>query len=457
MFARQQEIKGFDVVDGVMPPQNLEVEEIVLGGIMLDPNAMVRIKDVLPAQAFYSTTHREIYETAVRSHQDGKPTDFMAMVVALSDKGILERVGGRNKLVTALDNTVSAVNIDAMAAIIVEKWQRRKMIALGNKIVRMGHDKTECLSDLVEVMQKDVFEFSVSATNDGGDNIHVSEVAYATYQEVEELANTGEIPTTMTGFYDFDSITGGLEGGQLMLIAARPGVGKSALAQDIAYHVSTACQKPVLFYSLEMTRKQLGRRMAAKIARIELNYLRSGRLSQSQWADFARGTEEIASSKLYLNDKSDIDMAQVKSSIRKTVLQSGECPALIVFDYLQLLAGSNDDDAQIYQKVTKTSRQLKQLALELNIPVIALSQLSRACESRDNKRPRLSDLRESGALEQDADIVSFLYRDEMYNPDSTDRGIAEWNIAKQRDGATGTIKLLFDGQFTQFKNLARKY
>lgn len=447
--------KGFEVVDGLVPPQNLEVEEQIIGGILLDPNAIERLSDLAP-QVFYSKNHREIYESLQELHRSGMPTDLLSLIVKLTDKGILERVGGRNRLHQALESTVSSVNIDAMARVVKEKWQRRKMMALGDKISRMGRDETEDLSSLIEIMQKDVFEFGEGDKVDSFDNTHISEIAYATYEEVERLSQTGEIVATPTGFYDFDSVTGGLEGGQLVLIAARPAMGKSAIAADIAWNVAAKCKKPVFFYSLEMSKKQLGKRFAAKIARIELPLLRAGKISQKQWEDFAIATAEIADSKLYLNDKSDIDMRQVKASIRKTSLQCGEQPGLIIVDYLQLLAGSEEDDANIYQKVTKTSRQLKQLALELDCPVIALSQLSRAVESRDNKRPRLSDLRESGALEQDADIVTFLYRDEVYHPDTAEKSIAEWIVAKQRDGAIGTTKLLFDGQFTQFKNLARR-
>lgn len=441
-------------LEGKIPPQNLEVEELVLGAIMLDPGAMGRVRDKLQPEAFYSRTHRDIYEAALSLSLRSQTTDFISMVVALTDLGLLEKVGGRSKLVAALDKTVTSVNVDALADMVISDWERRRMLALGNKIIKMGYDKSESLPDLVQVMQKDVFEFNLKSRI-STDNVHVSEVAYSTYQEVEQLSMLGVVPTIPTGFYDFDGLTGGLEGGQLMLIAARPGVGKSALVQDIAWHVSSVYKKPVFFYSLEMSKKQLGRRMAAKVARIELSFLRTGKLNAAQWQDFARATDEISSSKLYLNDLSDINISQVKASIRKSVLECGESPGLIVIDYLQLLAGSEEDDANIYHKVTKTSRQLKQLALELDCPVIALSQLSRAVESRDNKRPRLSDLRESGALEQDADLVTFLYRDELYNPDTTERYIAEWSVAKQRDGATGVIKLLFDGQFTTFKNLSR--
>jgi replicative DNA helicase len=614
-----------------LPPQNLEVEEAILGGILLDPEAIGRISDRLVTEAFYLSAHRDIYQAALRLHGQGKPTDFLNIVSWLNDNDLLNRVGGRNKLVSLIERTVSAVNIDALAQVVMDKYQRRKLIKAGNEIVQLGYETETELTQVLDKAEQKVFGIAQERSQSG--LVHIGDSLISNFSDIEERNQGIALPGISCGFYDLDAlVNGGFQRSDMIIVAGRPAMGKTSFAINIAHYIAGSMRMPVAIFSLEMSKEQLALRMLSSEARIESNYLRSGRISQNQWEDLTRGISTLQDMPIYIDDTPNITITEMRSQARRLQAEKGVDLGLVLIDYLQLMEGGGDNRVQELSKIT---RQIKGLARELNVPVLALSQLSRGVEARTNKRPMLSDLRESGCLtgdslvtmadsgiqipiqelvgksgfaiwalneatmkleraivsnafctgvkpvftlktrlgrtiratgnhkfltiqgwcrldelapkehlclprylpssieqtmtyaevallghligdgctlprhamqyttreidlensdvywdeivsieysgeedvfdltvpglqnfvvnniiahnsiEQDADLVLMLYRDEYYAPDTPERGIAEIIIAKHRHGPTGTVKLLFDPQFTQFKNLAR--
>jgi replicative DNA helicase len=433
-----------------LPPQNVEAEEAILGGILLDPEGINRVRDSLTPEAFYISTHREIYQAAIKLHTQGKPTDLLSVTSWLSDNDLLTRVGGRTKLASLVDKTVSAVNIDALAALVMDKFKRRQLIKAGNEIVQLGYETETELPKILDDAQQKVFAISHERSLSG--LVHIGETLVNAFQDIEQRNEGVSLPGIGTGFYDFDSLTGGLQRSDLIIVAARPSMGKTAFCLNLAHSVASLSNLPIAVFSLEMSKEQLVQRLLASEAGIESGYLRSGRISQTQWEPLSRAISNLSELPMYIDDTANITITEIRSQGRRLQAETGIDLGLIVIDYLQLMEGAGDNRVQELSKIT---RGLKGLARELNVPIIALSQLSRGVEARTNKRPMLSDLRESGSIEQDADLVVMLYRDEYYTPDTPDRGVAELIIAKHRNGPTGTVKLLFEPQFTKFKNLAK--
>ncbi|BAY90976.1 MULTISPECIES: replicative DNA helicase [unclassified Tolypothrix] len=609
-----------------LPPQNIEAEEAILGGILLDPEAIGRVSDRLVAEAFYISAHKDIYQAALRLHAQGKPTDLLAVTSWLADHDLLNRIGGRNKLATLVDRTVSAVNIDALASLVMDKYQRRQLIKAGNEIVHLGYETEKELPIVLDQAEQKVFGITQERAQSG--LVHISDTLISNFQDIEERNQGIALPGITCSFYDLDALTSGFQRSDLIIVAARPAMGKTAFCLNLAYNIAASHRMPVAVFSLEMSKEQLVQRLLASEAGIESGYLRSGRLSQAQWEPLSRAIGMLSEMPIFIDDTPNITVTQMRSQARRLQAEQGMELGLIVIDYLQLMEGAGDNRVQELSKIT---RSLKGLARELSVPVIALSQLSRGVEARTNKRPMLSDLRESGCLtgdtlvtladtgvqvpirnlvgksgfsvlalneatmqlekaivsnafstgvkpifllktrlgrkiratgnhkfltingwkrldsleigdrlalpmqsladvahcgttlykqnvsrerasrlatvvksaeinllansdiywdeivaiqpdgeeevydltvpnlhnfianniivhnsiEQDADLVIMLYRDDYYNNDSPDRGIAEVIVAKHRNGPTGTVKLLFDPQFTKFKNLAR--
>ncbi|MBW4600603.1 MAG: replicative DNA helicase [Calothrix sp. FI2-JRJ7] len=704
-----------------LPPQIIEAEEAVLGGILLDPEAISRVSDRLQPEAFYISAHKEIYQATLSLHRQGKPTDLLSVTSWLSDHDLLARVGGRNKLASLIESTVSAVNIDALAQLITDKYQRRRLIKAGNEIVQLGYETETDISKVIDQAEQKVFNIAQDRSNSG--LVHISDSLISNFKDIENRNQGIALPGISSGYYDLDAmINGGFQRSDLVIIAGRPAMGKcvaydteilladgsissieeiyhrqkanlitlgdnwkfkvaqpSAYVDDghkpvfrvttrlgryvettithpyltingwrplselkvgdkvavprkynvfgtetitdsevkslvdfinggaetippiifkltraqialflnrlfanngwpssgqaqlgycsvneklarqiqhlllrfgiiaalkrksvkyqetrreawqldvidansiktfaseigifgkqkaisnielanndvywdeivsiepmgekqvydltisethnfvandicvhntsfsinIAHYIAGSMRMPVAIFSLEMSKEQLALRMLSSEARIESTYLRSGRISQNQWEDLTRGISLLQDMPIYIDDTPGITVTEMRSQARRLQAEAGADLGLILIDYLQLMEGAGDNRVQELSKIT---RNIKGLARELNVPVIALSQLSRGVESRTNKRPMLSDLRESGSIEQDADLVMMLYRDEYYSSDTPERGLAEVIVAKHRHGPTGTIKLLFDPQFTQFKNLAR--
>ncbi|ADI64723.1 replicative DNA helicase [Trichormus azollae] len=584
-----------------LPPQNIEVEEAILGGILLDPEAISRIRDRLVLEAFYINAHKDIYQAALTLHAQNKPTDLLSLTNWLTDNDKLTRIGGRNKLATLVDRTVSAVNIDALAGLVMEKYLRRQLIKAGNEIVQLGYETETELPIVLDQAEQKVFGVTQEKPQSG--LVHISDTLINAFQEVERRHEGIALPGIPCGFYDLDAMTSGFQRSDLIIVAGRPSMGKTAFCLNLAHNIAVGYKLPVAVFSLEMSKEQLVQRLLASEAQIESGYLRSGRISQTQWESLSRAISNLSEMPIFIDDTANITVTQMRSQARRLQAEQNTELGLIVIDYLQLMEGAGDNRVQELSKIT---RSLKGLARELSVPIIALSQLSRGVEARTNKRPMLSDLRESGCLtgdslvrltarglqvpmkelvgksgfpvwalnektmkvetaivsnafctgikpvftlttrlgkkiratanhkfltihgwkkldelnpqqhlclpvvanivqtnkllalpnshvywdeivsiipdgeeqvfdltvpylhnfvanniivhnsiEQDADLVIMLYRDEYYSPESPDRGIAEVIIAKHRNGPTGTVKLLFDPQFTKFKNLAR--
>ncbi|MEH2136683.1 replicative DNA helicase [Nostoc sp.] len=431
-----------------LPPQNIEAEEAILGGILLDPEAISRVSDRLLPEAFYISAHKDIYQAAVRLHTQGKPTDLLSVTSWLTDHEILARIGGRNKLATLVDRTVSAVNIDALAGLVMDKYLRRQLIKAGNEIVHLGYETETELPTVLDQAEQKVFGVTQERPQSG--LVHISDTLINNFQDIEDRNQGIALPGIPCGFYDLDAMTSGFQRSDLIIVAGRPSMGKTAFCLNLAHNIAASYKLPVAVFSLEMSKEQLTQRLLASEAQIESSYLRTGRLSQTQWEPLSRAIGILSEMPIYIDDTPNITVTQMRSQARRLQAEVGTELGLIVIDYLQLMEGAGDNRVQELSKIT---RQLKGLARELSVPIIALSQLSRGVEARTNKRPMLSDLRESGSIEQDADLVIMLYRDEYYSPDTPDRGIAEVIIAKHRNGPTGTAKLLFNPQFTKFQNL----
>jgi replicative DNA helicase len=608
-----EELTWQSIGENRLPPQNIDAEEAILGGILLDPEAISRVVETLRSEVFYIKAHQDIYQAAVALHERHKPTDLMNVVAWLRDRELLEKIGGVAKLAQLVERTVSAVNIDALAALVIDKYIRRQLIKAGNEIVQLGYQATEALENVLDSSEQKIFQLTQTRPQEG--LIAVSDTLIHTFQEIEIRNQEVSLPGVTCNFYDLDAMTGGFQPSDLIIVAGRPSMGKTSFAINIARNIAELHKLPVAIFSLEMSNEQLVQRMLSTEAGVESNRLRAGRLAQNEWPLLSRAIGELSELPLYIDDTANMTVMQMRSLSRRLQTEKGGKLGLIMVDYIQLMEGAGDNRVQELSKIT---RSLKGLARELNCPIIALSQLSRGVEARNNKRPMMSDLRESGCLsgetliyladrqievpikdlvgksgftvwalnqatnaivkgivtnafatgikpvfrlktslgrtiratanhkfltrdgwrrldefelgdslalpnlssqaigdrvletanvmqservltlaksdvfwdkvvaivsdgetdvydltvagfhnfvanniishnsiEQDADLVVMLYRDEYYNQDTPDRGIAEVIITKHRNGPTGTVKLLFDPQYTRFRNLAQ--
>ena len=440
-----------DIIDN-LPPVNIEAEEAILGGILLDPEAMSRVADSLVIKAFSLSTHQEIYRAAQVLHNSGKPTDLMAVSSYLADRNLLEKIGGTTKLAQLLNRTVSAVNIDRYTALVMDKFTRRQLIYAGHEIVDLGYDTAKDLETVLDESEQKIFRLNQERPQEG--LIPISDTLVTAFNTIEDLHQETALPGIPSGFYDLDAITSGFGRSDLIIVAGRPAMGKTSFCLNMAANIAKQQKLPVAIFSLEMSREQLAQRMLASEAKIPSNRLRSGRVAQNEFEPLAGAVGSLSELPIYIDDTANLSIMQMRSQVRRLQGQIKQELGLVLLDYLQLMEGSGSDNR--VQELSKMTRSLKGLSRELNVPIIALSQLSRGVEQRNNKRPMLSDLRESGSIEQDADLVVMLYRDEYYNPDTPDRGIAEAIIVKHRNGPVGTVKLIFQGEFTRFDNLAKQ-
>jgi replicative DNA helicase len=435
-----------------LPPQNVEAEEAILGGIILDPEAIVRVADILTKDAFYVQSHQEIYHCALILHSQGKPTDFMSVSTWLADHNLLEKIGGTTKLAQLLNRTVSAVNIDRYATLVVDKYLRRQLIAAGHEIVDLGYDTANELETVLDESEQKIFRLTQERPQQG--LVPITEPLIQTFNNIENLHQEVALPGIPSGFYDLDAMTSGFSRSDLIIIAGRPSMGKTSFSLNIAANIAKEQKLPVAVFSLEMSREQLAQRLLSGEAKIASNRLRSGRISQNEFEPLVNAVSSLSELPIYIDDTANLTIMQMRSQLRRLQAQQKDKLGLVLLDYLQLMEGSGSDNR--VQELSRITRSLKGLAREINTPIIALSQLSRGVEQRTNKRPMLSDLRESGSIEQDADLVIMLYREEYYNPDTPDQGIAEIIITKHRNGPTGTAKLLFQSELTKFENLAKR-
>lgn len=433
-----------------LPPQNIEAEEAILGGILLDPEAISRVLEMLRPEYFALPSHQSIYKGMVELHQQGKPTDLMTVITWLGDRDLLEKVGGQMKIATLVERTISAVNIDQYAALVVDKFLRRKLIQAGNEIVDIGYQTSIELETVLDSAEQKVFGLTQERPQQ--ELVSISETLVNTFQDIEDRNEGVALPGIPCGFYDLDAMTGGFQRSDLIIVAGRPSMGKTSFAINIAHNIATTQKLPIAIFSLEMSKEQLVQRLLASEAKIESNRLRAGRVSQNEWEPLIQAIGTLSELPIFIDDTPNITVNEMRSKTRRLQTENGGALGLILLDYLQLMEGSGSDNR--VQELSRITRSLKGLARELSVPIISLSQLSRSVETRTNKRPMMSDLRESGSIEQDADLVIMLYREEYYNPDTPDAGIAEVIITKHRNGPVGTVKFLFDSQFTRFRNLA---
>jgi replicative DNA helicase len=441
---------NFQAYSDRLPPQNIDAEESILGGILLDPDALGRVAEILRPEAFYIGAHQEIYRAAIALNGQGKPTDLMSITTWLQDQKLLDKIGGQSRLAQLVDRTVSAVNIDQYAQLVMDKYLRRKLIQVGNEIAQLGYETSTALEKVLDQSEQKVFGITQSRPNQS--LVSTADILTSTFSDIENRAEGMVLPGVSCGFYDLDAMTQGFQRSDLIIAAGRPSMGKTSFCLGIARNIAAFHKLPVAVFSLEMSKEQLVYRLLSGEVQIESGRLRAGRISQNEWEPLGHAISSLSQLPVFIDDTPNISVTEMRSKARRLQSEQGGALGLIMIDYLQLMEGSGSENR--VQELSRVTRSLKGLARELNVPIIALSQLSRGVESRTNKRPMMSDLRESGSIEQDADLIIMLYRDEYYNPDTPDRGIAEIIINKHRNGPVGTVKLLFEPQFTRFRNLA---
>lgn len=433
-------------------PQNIEAEMAVLGSAFLATSAKDKVCEELISEMFYLDSHKKIFTAIKELYDKGIPLDITTIKEELSNQKALEAVGGLEYLTEVIDSVATASNIEHYINIVKDKYLLRSIINVSTSIITDAYESKEDINEVVDKADKDFS--NVIKNRRTGEFVKISEVLRKTQDNLERLAkNKSDITGLATGFYSLDKLTSGFQPHDLIILAARPSMGKTAFGLNLATNVAIASKKPVAIFSLEMGAEQLVMRMIASIGGIDMNKLRTGRLEHNDWKRVNEAISELADTKLYIEDASGMTVSEIRAKCRR-LANSEDGLSLVVIDYLQLIAGSARYAGQRQQEVSEISRALKTLAMELHIPIIALAQLSRSPELRENKRPNLSDLRESGSIEQDADIVAFLYRDDYYNKPSeaSENSVTELIIGKHRNGATGTIKLLFEKNMSNFRN-----
>ena len=440
---------------GKIPPHDIEAEQAVLGSMLTDDEAVMAAVERLKADCFYREDNRLIFDAIVNLYNRSEPVDLVTVNDELSSMGNFEKVGGFEYIATLPDKVPTTANVQKYIDIVEEKSTLRKLIKTANEIIELGYNPTEDVEDIMAGAEKKIFDLIQNKNQKS--YTPIKDVLIESFTKLEELYNQkSKITGIPTGFYDLDDKTAGLHGSDLILVAARPAMRKTAFALNIAANAAIKANTPVAVFSLEMSKDQLVNRILCIEAMVDSNKIMTGKLEEDDWSKLASVVGPISDSGIFIDDTPGISIMEIRTKCRK--LKNEQHIGLIVIDYIQLVQGSNNrKNGSREQEIAEISRSLKILAKELDVPVIALSQLSRAVEQRPDHRPMLSDLRESGSIEQDADIVMFLYRDDYYNPDTEDKNISEVIIAKHRAGSTGTVKLLWMGNYTKFDNLARGY
>ena len=435
-----------------LPPQNLEAEQCVLGSILLRPGTLAKTLEILSSTDFYKEAHQVIYNGLTSLFERNEPQDLITIVNYLKDANKLDSIGGPAYLAGLTDIVPVAANINYYARIVRDKSILRQLIATTTDIASRCYEEQQEIENLLDEVEQTVFEISRSKSEQGFEPLN--RVITETFERVTLLAERKELITGVpSGYGDLDKMTAGLQPSDLIILAGRPSMGKTALAMNIVQNCALLHKVPVAVFSLEMSKSQLGLRMLCSVSRVDSQDLRTGFIKDYDWPKLTRAAGELSEATIFIDDTPSITVLEMRAKTRR--LKTEHDIGLVVVDYLQLMRGRGDSREQ---EISEISRSLKAMAKELDIPVIALSQLNRSLENRPNKRPQLSDLRESGAIEQDADVIFFIYRDEIYNKaeDNPKRGIAEVIIGKQRNGPTGTIELAFLDRYTTFENLTRQ-
>ncbi len=440
-----------------VPPHSIEAEQSVVGGLLLDNSAWDRCADMLGEGDFYRYEHRQIFAAIGTLINASRPADVITVFERLQSLGKAEECGGLSYLNALAQSVPSAANLRRYAEIVRERAILRKLVAVSDDIATSAFNpQGRAVSQILDEAESKVFQIGEEGSRSRQGFQGIDQLVVQLIDRVNELAENGaeEVTGVRTGFYDLDRMTAGLQKGDLIVLAARPSMGKTALAINIGEHVAVQEGLPVVVFSMEMGASQLALRMVGSIGRIDQSHLRTGALRDDEWGRLSEAVDKLGKASLFIDESPALTPGEVRSRARRMARQFGGTLGLIVVDYLQLMSGSSSSDENRATEIGEISRGLKALAKELQCPVIALSQLNRSVESRNDKRPMMSDLRESGAIEQDADVIMFIYRDEYYNKDSKEPGIAEVIIGKQRNGPVGTVRLTFLKPITKFDNLA---
>jgi replicative DNA helicase len=434
-----------------VPPQNLDAEESVLGAMMLSPGAIGAVSEVLDAGDFYRESHAKIYRAALSLYARGEPVDAITLVDELEERSELEGAGGRIRIHELAALVPAAANAAHYARIVREMATLRGLIRTGQEIARLGWERPGEIDELVDRAEQVLFDLSQDRVTT--EFAHIDQLLKESFERITQLYEAGaDVTGTASGFRELDRLTSGFQPGNLVIVAARPSMGKSALGLCMAANLAVRESVPVGIFTLEMSKSEVTQRLMCSEAKVESQRLRTGKLAVDDWPRLTAACDKLAKAPIYVDDTGSINLMEIRSKARR--LKSLEPNlGLLLIDYLQLMTSGTTAENRV-QEVSQISRSLKVLARDLDVPIVAMSQLSRAVEQRHDKRPILSDLRESGSIEQDADVVMFIYRDEYYNEESDQQGIAEVNVAKHRNGPTDSIKLSFLKRYAKFSDLA---
>ncbi|MFD0590248.1 replicative DNA helicase [Paenibacillus sp. GCM10027627] len=437
-----------------VPPQNVEAEQAVIGAILLQPEALITAMERVRSEDFYKSDHRIIFEAMIELGENNQPVDLVTLTAHLQNGGLLEEAGGVSYLAGLANAVPTAANVDYYAQIVEEKSMLRRLIRTATNIVTDGYANAEDVGVLLSDAEKKILEISNRRSSSGF--ISIRDVLMEVFEKVEFLySNKGGTTGIPSGFVDLDKMTAGFQRSDLIIVAARPSVGKTAFALNIAQNVGVRAKETVAIFSLEMSAAQLVQRMICAEANVDATRMRTGNLEGDDWEKLTMAIGALSEAQIFIDDTPGITVADIRAKCRRLKKERGL--GMILIDYLQLIQGRGKAGENRQQEVSEISRTLKQIARELEVPVIALSQLSRGVEQRQDKRPMMSDLRESGSIEQDADIVSFLYRDDYYDKESEKKNIIEIIIAKQRNGPVGTVELVFLKNYNKFVSLDRTH
>lgn len=439
-------------------PQNLDAEMSVLSACLLMPSAADKVCEELIPEMFFSDANKKIFEAIFNLHENKKPIDMTTLTNELEKNNTLALIGGLEYLSEVVDAIVSAANLEYYITIVQEKYMRRRLIEVSTDITTSAYEESTDTNEVVDNAEQKIF--TVTKERKAGEFKSISEVLRSTQARLEYLARNGSALTGLpTGFTDIDNMTSGLHENELIIIAARPAMGKTAFALNLAINAALSTPKAVAIFNMEMGAEQLAERMIGSVGGIDMKKIKTGQLDDKDWQKVNEAMSELGETNIYIEDVSGITVGDIRAKCRR-LHNSEKGLALVVIDYLQLIQGGARYAGNRQQEISEISRSLKTMALELKVPVIALAQLSRAVELREDKRPIMSDLRESGSIEQDADIVAFLYRDDYYNPNKHDlsgnTSVTEFIVGKHRSGNTGTVELLFEKNFSNFIDYIKK-
>jgi replicative DNA helicase len=439
---------------GKVPPQNIDAEKSLLGSVLIDEETLADITEHVTLKDFYEKRHGMIYDAMMRLYEKRKPVDLLTLTDELKRKKELEEVGGSAYLTELTNYVPTSAHAESYAEIVAQKAVRRRLIRASGEISEMGFDEESSTQELLQQAEAELFAVSDQSLKQ--DLVSIETILTDSFDRMEELhRNKGQLRGVRTGYRDLDNMTAGLQRSDLIILAARPAMGKTTLVTNLAYNVATIAKQSVLFFSLEMSKEQLVDRMLADASGVDAWNIRTGNLSEDDFSKLSDAMGEMAEAPIYIDDTPGVTVLEMRTKARRA---AHDAPlGLIIIDYLQLMQGSGRDKGNRVQEVSEISRGLKLLARELNVPVIALSQLSRSVESRTPQIPQLSDLRESGSIEQDADIVMFIYREAYYNPDTDRENITDLIIAKHRNGPTGKVELYFHPERLRFMSLDKKH